>query len=172
MSATTKPPHAQVVYPPQSGAGTYILLTGTAALTAATAAFATLSLGWLPWVMFMGWVAYFTRPSPAGGLQTFVCVVAGLALGALATIAAGALSPAMGPAALPVVVFVVACAVIATRGMPALNNLLGYFIGLITFFAAHQEPGVGSVATLSATISVGFVAGFLSQKVEALFRKQ
>jgi hypothetical protein len=172
MSTTANAERATVVYPQKGMAGTYIILTATAALAAALAAFVTLSLAWAPWIMFMGWVAYYTRPGPSNGLQTFVCVAIGLALGAIATIATGALSPALGAAALPTVVFVVACGVIATRGLPVLNNLLGYFIGLITFFAAHQEPGVGTIAALAAAVAIGFIAGLVSQQIQRVISGQ
>lgn len=167
MSTNATANHAKVVYPPKGQAGTYLLLTAVAALTAAIAAFASLSLGWAPWIMFMGWVAYFTRPTPTDGIQTFACVVIGLALGALATIAAGSLTPGLGTAALPVVMFAIACLVIATRGLPMLNNLLGYFIGLITFFAAHQAPSATTMGTLAAAAAIGFAAGFVSQRLQA-----
>ena len=172
MSATPNAARAEIVHPPKRATGTYILFTLTAALTAASAAFATASLGWAPWIMFMGWVAYFTRPNLADGLQSFACAVIGLTLGALATVAIGELSPILGPAALPAVVFTVACLVIAMRGLPALSNLLGYFIGLITFFAAHREPTAGTVATLAAAIAIGFTAGFVAQQIEAAIRKR
>lgn len=30
---------------------------------------------------------------------------------------------------------------VGLRGLPILNNLLGYFLGLVAWFAAHLEPG-------------------------------
>ncbi|MGF7150010.1 hypothetical protein FHS96_003667 [Sphingomonas zeicaulis] len=170
MPTHTDAATAQIVYPAKNAAGRYIILTGTAALTAAVAAFATLSLGWAPWIMFMGWVAYFTRPNPVAGLQSFTCVVLGLALGSLAMIAVETLGPSLGGAALPAVVFAVACTVIATRGLPAFNNLLAYFIGLITVFAAHREPSPGTVVVLAAAVALGFIAGWVSQQIEAVTR--
>ncbi len=168
MSTSARAKHAEVVYPPKAHTGTYLLLTVTAALTAAVAAFASLSLGLLPWAMFMGWVAYFTRPTLSDGLQTFACVIVGLALGAMASVMAASLGPMLGFAALPVVVFGVACAVISTRGLPMFNNLLGYFIGLITFFAAHQPPSVATIGSLAAAVGIGFAAGLVSQRVQTL----
>jgi hypothetical protein len=168
MPTSARIQHAEVVYPPKASATTYLFLTVSAALTAAVAAFAALSLGLPPWAMFMGWVAYYTRPTPSDGLQTFACVVVGLALGALASVMAGSLGPAFGSAALPIVVFGVACAVISTRGLPMFNNLLGYFIGLITFFAAHQPPALETIGSHAAAIGVGFAAGLISQRVQTL----
>jgi hypothetical protein len=167
MPTTANANRAEVVYPLKGRAGTYLILTVIGALTAAVAAFATLSLGWAPWIMFMGWVAFFTRPTVTSGLQTFACVAIGIALGAVATVTAGALAESFGPAALPIVVFAIACIVIAARGLPIFNNLLGYFIGLITFFAAHQEPAAATIGTLAAATAIGFAAGIVSQRLQS-----
>jgi hypothetical protein len=149
----------------------YVLFTITAALVAATAAHISLTLAIAPWAMFMGWVAYFTRtPSAAEGLRTFACVVIGLGLGAAATVTIGALTPALGGLAFPVTVFGTALVVIAARSLPVLNNLLAYFIGLITFFAAHLEPGLPAVAELGGAVALGSLAGWLAQKVESQIR--
>lgn len=171
MSATPQAAHAERVYPPRRAAITYTLLTLVPAALAALAAFTTGTMGWAPWIMFMGWVGYFTRPSFREGLQTYVCMVIGLALGALATHAVGNLTPTVGQGALPSVVFAVACVVVAARGLPILNNLLGYFIGLITFFAAHPAPEVGAVVALSAAVGIGVLAGFSSQRLSALAKR-
>ncbi len=162
---TTLKAGAEVVYRRKPRLAAYLLLTAAPALIAAVAVFATASLGGEPWLMFLGWVAFFTRPSPSDSLQTFVCLVIGLTLGALATAATGAVAPMVGAAALPVVTFGVALTVIATRGLPVLNNLLGYFIGLIAFFAAHEPPSLGAVSVSALTAAIGFIAGAVSQVV-------
>lgn len=149
----------------------YILLTITAALTAAMAAQTSLLLALPPWAMFMGWVAYFTRrPSAAEGFQSWVCTLFGLCLGAVATLAMGLLGPVLGGVAFPLVVLCVALVVISTRGLPFLNNLLSYFIGLITFFAAHLEPELSTIARLGSATAIGAVAGWVVQAVEKRVR--
>ena len=149
----------------------YVILTITAALTAATAAQTSLLLALPPWVMFMGWVAYFTRrPSAAEGFQSWICTILGLCLGALAVLATGALAPILGGIAFPIVVFCVALVVISTRGLPVLSNLLGYFIGLITFFAAHLEPELSTIARLGSATAIGSIAGWVVQTVEKRVR--
>jgi hypothetical protein len=152
--------------------GLYVLFTVTAALVAAGAAHISLTLAVAPWAMFMGWVAYFTRkPSAAEGLRSFVCVVIGLCFGAAATFTASALTPTLESLALPVTVFGTALAVIAARGLPVLNNLLGYFIGLITYFAAHPEPGFLAIAELAGAVGLGSLAGWLAHSVESQVRQ-
>ncbi len=59
---------------------------------------------------------------------------------------------------------------IAIRGVPVFNNLLGYFIGLITFFAAHLEPGLAAIAKLACAMALGSLAGWLAQKLESGIR--
>jgi hypothetical protein len=156
----------------ETGAGLYATLTVTAAFVAASAAGLSLMLSIPPWAMFMGWVAYFTRkPSPSEGARTFVCIVVGLSLGAVATIATGSVAPTLGPLALPAVVLIIAIVVISTRGLPFLNNLLGYFLGLITFFAAHLPPTPSTIVQLAGAVAVGLVAGWTAQTTEAQVRK-
>lgn len=167
MSANSNISNVKIVYPPKNRIGSYAILTAIGASIAALAAFVALLLGWAPWIMFMGWVAYFTRPTPSDGLQTYICVVVGLALGAVAVLSAAALAPGLGAAALPIVVFAIACIVIGTRGLPIMNNLLGYFLGLITFFAAHMNPTAASIGALAAAIAIGFAAGILSQRIQS-----
>ncbi|WP_142781885.1 DUF1097 domain-containing protein [Agrobacterium sp. T29] len=152
-------------------AGLYIALTMTAALTAAVAAQSSLLLTLPPWAMFMGWVAYFSRrPSVREGFQSWVGAVIGLCIGAVAVTATGILTPTLGAFAFPIVVFCVALTVISTRGLPFLNNLLGYFIGLITFFAAHLEPELASIVKLGSATAIGSVAGWAVQTIEKKVR--
>ncbi|MDF0541159.1 hypothetical protein PX699_02290 [Sphingobium sp. H39-3-25] len=43
-----------------------------------------------------------------------------------------------------------------------MNNLLGYFLGLVAWFGAHLEPSLESVAQLLGASAVGSVAGRVS----------
>lgn len=156
----------------KSGAGVYIILTLTAAVTAVLAAQTSLFLTLPPWAMFMGWVAYFTRrPSVQEGFQSWMCMIVGITLGAAATIATGLLTPTLAGLAFPAAVLCVAVTVISTRGLPFLNNLLGYFLGLITFFAAHLEPELATIAKLGGATAIGSTAGWIAQTLEKMVRK-
>lgn len=164
-------PGPTVARAPATGGGLYAILTLTAAFVAAVAAGLSLMWSLPPWAMFMGWIGYFTRkPSPLEGAWTFVCAVLGLTIGALSSAAAGLLAPVAGPLALPAVVFLAGGTVIATRGLPMLNNLLGYFIGLVTFFAAHLPPAASSVVQLAAPLALGLSAGWFAQFIEGSIR--
>lgn len=154
-----------------TGAGLYLTLTLTAALIAATAAGLSLMVPVPPWAMFVGWIGYFTRkPSPVEGAWTFVCASLGLTIGALSALATGAIAPVAGPLALPLAVFVAGVVVIATRGLPVMNNLLGYFLGLVTFFASHLASGLSTIIQLAVAIALGLFAGWFAQFVEACIR--
>lgn len=68
-----------------------------AAIVASTAAVASLQLGLAPWVMFIGWVAYFKRPTSANqAVRTGLCVLGGLVFGAISVLAVQALTPIIG----------------------------------------------------------------------------
>lgn len=117
-----------------------------AAAVASMAAFTSLHLGFAPWAMFVGWVAYFTRPiSARQGAYTWLCLLSGLVLGVGAVVALRSLMPAMGSFALPVVVFVVTMIVVSMRAVRALDKIPAWFLGLIAFFAAHVEPSLSAI---------------------------
>lgn len=138
-------------------------LTLIAAVTAAIAATTAASIGWPVWAMFMGWVAFYTRGHTAKeALFNYLCLAIGIAFGVGAALGIGALMPLMGPLAFGPVVFVVAIIVVSLRAVPHLNNVPGYFLGLITFFAAHIEPGFLAFSELAAVSGLGSFAGWLA----------
>lgn len=149
---------------PPSTPRAYATVTVVAAATASLAAASALAADLPVWAMFIGWIAFFTRGlTTRSTLENLGCVWLGLAIGALATAAIGMLAPQLGlPVALPLVVFVVALVVVALRGLPVLNNLLGYFLGLVAWFAAHLEPGFEHVAQLAGASAMGAIAGWIS----------
>lgn len=138
-----------------------------AALTASVAATSSLLLGLAPWTMFIGWVAWFTRPlSARQGLATWLCLVLGLLLGAVAVVALRTLGPSLGPFSLGLVVFVVALAVVSMRAVRLVDNIPAWFLGLIAVFAAHMEPALVSVAELASGLAIGVGGGWLSHRLQ------
>jgi hypothetical protein len=147
----------------------YVVATVMAALTAATAA-ATSQLLSLPvWAMFVGWIAFYTRGlTTRSAFENLACVGIGLVTGSLAATAIPLVASVTGSAlALPLVVLVVALFVVSLRGLPVLNNLLGYFLGLVAWFAAHLEPAVSSVLILFSAAAIGSLAGWISLRLPA-----
>ncbi|MFP9230795.1 DUF1097 domain-containing protein [Pectobacterium cacticida] len=153
--------------PPNPSPYRFVLSTLVAAVAAALAAATSLALSLPVWAMFIGWIAFFTcGVNTRGAFENLACVGLGLVIGVGASVVIARLAPAMGPGlALPVVVFVVALAVVSLRGLPILNNLLGYFLGLVAWFAAHLEPSLQSLAQLFTASMVGSAAGWLSHMI-------
>ncbi|ELQ8316737.1 DUF1097 family protein [Pseudomonas aeruginosa] len=145
----------------------FVLATLVAATAAAFASATSLALSLPVWAMFIGWIAFFTRGfNTRGAIENLACVGLGLVIGLLASRAIAGLVPITGPAfALPMVVFSVALIVVSLRGLPLLNNLLGYFLGLVAWFAAHLEPSLESVAQLFATTSMGIFLATLARSM-------
>jgi Protein of unknown function (DUF1097) len=137
----------------------FLAISGAAAIVAAAAAYAS-TVATIPvWAMFMGWVAFYTRGhSTRAGVANLACLALGIALGLTASLAVGALHPQMGGAALPLVVLLVALLVISLRAVPVLDNVLAYFLGLISVFAAHASPGLEAFAQLTAAAALGGIA--------------
>jgi hypothetical protein len=145
----------------------FTAITAAAAVTAAIAATTSASLGWPVWAMFMGWVAFFTRGHSAKEASySYLCLAAGIVMGTGAVLSVGALMPLMGPFAFGVVVFVVAMIVVTLRVAAPVNNIPAYFLGLITFFAAHVEPGLLAVSELLGVSSLGTFAAWLAHRVQ------
>jgi hypothetical protein len=150
-----------------NGSARFLAFSALAAAVAALAAFSSLSLGFAPWAMFIGWVAYFTRPTSARqGVYTYAALVCGLVFGVFAVLALGALSPVMGTFAIAAVVFVVAVIVVSMRAIPALDNIPAWFLGLIAFFASHLEPALLSIVELATASAIGAFAGWGSQQLQ------
>lgn len=149
---------------PQQAPHGFVTVTVIAAVTASLAAAASLALSLPVWAMFVGWIAFFSRGlTIRSTFENLGCVWLGLGIGALAALSISQLAPSLGLGlALPAVVFAVALVVVALRGLPVLNNLLGYFLGLVAWFAGHLEPSLASLALLASASAIGSIAGWIS----------
>ncbi len=141
--------------------------TLAAALTAAIAATTSASLGWPVWAMFMGWVAFFTRGHSArDAFFSYLCLAIGMGFGVVAALTVGVLMPLIGVLAFGPVVFVVAIIVVSLRALAPINNVPAYFLGLITFFAAHLEPGILAFSELAAVSGLGSFAAWTAHRLQ------
>jgi hypothetical protein len=142
----------------------FVAISGAAAVVAAAAAYAS-TIATVPvWAMFIGWVAFYTRGHSIGaGVANFACLALGIALGLAASFAVGELHPQLGAAALPLVVLVVALLVISLRAVPVIDNVLAYFLGLISVFAAHASASLEAFAQLAAAAALGGLAAWLAR---------
>lgn len=141
----------------------HVKYTAIAATIAAIAAAICGVLNLPVWTMFIGWVAFFTRG--LNGKHTAInllCVWLGIMLGMLAGIVMSVVNPALGSLTLPLIVFVVAMLVISLRSVPLLNNLLCYFLGLISFFASHTAPSIENFSILASAATIGSLSGLIA----------
>jgi hypothetical protein len=146
----------------------FIGFTVVAAVTAATAALASVTLSLPLWAMFIGWVAYFTRrPSARDGLANLTCLVLGSALGIGGSLSIATLMPKFGVASIAIVVFVVATIVMSLRVVPIANNILSYFLGLIGYFASRQEAALSTFVLLGATFALGSFAAWIANTIQS-----
>lgn len=142
----------------------FVLFTVIAAVVAALASWSSAVLALEVWAMFAGFIAWFTRPMSArAGVYSMICLFLGIALGALAHIATEALTPSLGAFALPLVVFVVGVLIVGLRTTRVVDNMLAWFIGLVTFFAAEVEIAPGTLLELGSACAIGGFAGWACQ---------
>ncbi|AWF81446.1 DUF1097 domain-containing protein [Microbulbifer sp. A4B17] len=143
-----------------------------AATIASTAAFTCFVADLPPWAMFVGWVAFFTQPaSLSKAVTSGVCVALGILMGMVAGTLNTILLPVVGNIAFAAIVFSVAFIVVSLRGMPIIGNIIAWFLGLITFFAAHPDNLVTGVISLIAVTSLGTFAGYCCFYLQSLTRK-
>lgn len=154
----------------QQTPGQFVLFTLIAAIVAAAAAGVSDALALEVWIMFAGFIAWFTRPtSTRAGVHSLICLWLGILLAAVSHRATGALMPFAGSLALPLVVFAVASLVVGLRTTRVVDNMLGWFLGLVTFFAAEPEPALSSFANLGLATALGGFAGWACQALNRRF---
>ncbi|WOD08447.1 DUF1097 domain-containing protein [Marinomonas sp. GJ51-6] len=147
----------------------YIVQTFVPAMVACLASATAILLHFPVWAMFIGWIGFFTKGmNTQAAIENMTCLWLGLILGYLASLAIYSLVPTQGlMVALPSVVIVVATLVISLRGLPILNNLLCYFLGLVAWFAAHLDPKISSLGILAGSVSLGILAGLIAHMFTA-----
>ena len=144
----------------------FLIFTLVAATVAASAAAAAEALALEVWAMFAGFIAWFTRPtSSREGVWAMTCLWLGIGLAALSHLTTGALLPSMGSLALPAVVFLVALLVVGLRTTSVVNNMLAWFLGMVTFFAMESEPARDVLLHLAAATSIGGFSGWACQQL-------
>jgi len=141
----------------------HVIYTAIAATIAAIAAATSAALQLPIWAMFIGWIAFFTQGLNVRHTVTnLICVWLGIAIGMVAGIALSIVGPILGAGALPFVVYIVAMLVVSLRSVPKINNLLCYFLGLVSFFASHYVPSMGSFLVLAGAAGIGSFGGLAS----------
>jgi hypothetical protein len=142
----------------------FVLFTLIAAVVATLAAWSSAALRLEPWVMFTGFIAWFTRPtSSREGVNSVICLWLGIGLAAAAHTATAALASSIGGLALPVIVFLVAIVVVGLRTTKIVDNMLSWFLGLVAFFAADLQPSLEAFVHLGGASAIGGFAGWTCQ---------
>ncbi len=137
-----------------------------ATVTAAAAAVVMLA-GPPAWVMFVGWISYYTRGvTPRDGVLNIGGVLIGLVIGLAAALVLQLLGPEPTLAERIAVIFGVALVVLSLRFLRHANNLLAFFLGLVTFFASHAEPVLAALVPLAGTATIGAVADALANQLK------
>ncbi|OZI23198.1 hypothetical protein CAL26_06900 [Bordetella genomosp. 9] len=137
------------------------VVLGESIVASSAATVSTLALELPVWAMFVGWIAYFTRGlNLRSGLVNLACVLMGVALGMGAAHGLGALAPLLGDYAISAVVVAVTAVALSLARLPVFNNLLGFFLGLVAYFASHLPPTPTTFASLGLAAALGGVAAF------------
>lgn len=139
----------------------FTLYTVIAAIVATTAAWISMALALEVWIMFAGFIAWFTRPiSVQESLNAMFCLWLGIALGAISYNITSAITPMIGTLALPIVVFFVAIIIVGLRTTTPVNNMLTWFLGMVTFFAADKGISIETFTHLLSATAIGGFAGW------------
>ncbi|WP_339531529.1 DUF1097 domain-containing protein [Pseudomonas mucidolens] len=139
------------------------IVAGESVVASSAATVSALVLELPPWAMFIGWIAFFTRGlNFKAGLINLGCVMIGLVLGIGAAHLLGALGPHLEAYAISVVVLAITAVALSLARLPVFNNLLGFFLGLVSYFASHLPPALDSFTRLGLAAAMGTLAGFLA----------
>lgn len=139
------------------------VVLGEAVVASSAATFSALVLEVPVWAMFVGWLAFFTRGlNLRHGLVNLTCVLLGVGLGIGAAYTLSAVGPHLGAYAITAVVFLITAITLSLAKVPVFNNLLGFFLGLVAYFASHLPPSLGTLIQLGSAAAVGAAAALLA----------
>jgi len=144
-------------------------LTLITAAVAAAATFATIVLGIPTWAAFLGWVGYsVSGPTTREGVANLISFLLGLGFGMGTGLSIERLTPSLGDAATPLLIFGVTVLVMSLRRLTPINNPLAYFLGLICFFASAQ---MASITLLTMLAPAGALGAFSAWLVSVLYSR-
>ncbi|KAB7767081.1 DUF1097 domain-containing protein [Xanthomonas maliensis] len=149
------------------------IVLGESAVASSAATLSALALEVPVWAMFVGWIAFFTRGlTLRQGAINLACVLIGLGLGIGAAHALTALGPHLGAYAISAVVFAITVIALSLAKVPVFDNLLGFFLGLVAYFASHLPPTLPSFAQLALAAAVGTIAALLAHGLQHRLRRR
>jgi hypothetical protein len=143
-------------------------ITLVGAVVAAVTTFATIAAMLPAWAMFLGWVAYSTiGETTRERVANVISFLLGLGVGVGNGLLIACLTPLLGGAATPIVVFGDVVLVLSLRTLRPINNPLAWFLGLISFFASAQTPSLSLLAELAFAGLIGALAAGLANVLQS-----
>ncbi|WP_218568590.1 DUF1097 domain-containing protein [Pseudomonas sp. 2FG] len=119
------------------------------------------------WATFIGWIAFFTRGITArDGAINLTCVLIGLVIGIAAAFASAALTPYLGALTITLVVLLATFLLLSLGLLPVINNLTGFFLGLVCYFASHLPPTLDTFVELAMASALGVLGGLVASLVQ------
>lgn len=119
------------------------------------------------WATFIGWIAFFSRGiSARDGAINLACVLIGLVIGIAAASASAALAPYLGASTIAPVVLIATFLLLSLGLLPVINNLTGFFLGLVCYFASQLPPTLDSYFELAMAATLGVVGGLLASLLQ------
>ena len=150
----------------------FVIVTLIGACAASLSAWLVASLGLPLWVMFTGFIAWYSRPtSRRESIGSVVALWLGMLLAPGAAAATAFVAPTLGLFTLPVSVFIVTALIVGFRALPAVGNILCWFLGFVTVTAASHARVPADVMMLIAASAVGAFAAWACQALSAPFEK-
>lgn len=146
---------------------TFKVIFGLSVVASLTATISALLVDVPVWATFIGWIAFFSRGiSARDGAINLACVLIGLILGIAAGAAGPALAPYLGAWTITLVVLLVTFVLLSLGLLPVINNLTGFFLGLVCYFASHLPPTLSTFVELGTAAVLGVAGGLLASLVQ------
>ncbi len=119
-------------------------------------------MGWPGWVLFIAWVSYnLLANSVKHALLIYLQIALGFGLGLLMQVTGAALADVIGPAGLPVAVFLYTGSLAFLTKVKGLGDQAAWLNGLIVFFGSHPPIELAAITHLLLCLGAGFVFGWL-----------
>ena len=143
------------------------VVIGESVIASSAATLSVMALEVPVWAMFVGWISFFTRGlNLKQGAINLACVLIGVILGIGAAHAMAVLTPYLGSYAISAVVFAITVIALSLAKAPMFNNLLGFFLGLVAYFASHHPPSLATFGMLALAAMLGATAAFLAHALQ------
>lgn len=146
---------------------TFKAFVGLSAVAALVATISALLIDVPVWATFIGWIAFFSRGITArDGAINLTCVLIGLLIGMAAALASGVLTPYLGGVTIAPVVLVATFILLSLGLLPVINNLTGFFLGLVCYFASHLPPTLDTLLELATAVALGVFGALMASLLQ------